>query len=503
VTATRAAAETRGDAAAPTIVIFGATGSLTSSKLIPALFSLHRKGRLPAGTRILGVGRRALGDDAFRDHLEQVLRERGDAYDPAQWREFARRVRFVSGDLSEPGGLQEVRKVLDDGGPGGRLYYLALAPWLYPRALESLRAAGLTAAPGAGGAAPADGWRRVVIEKPFGRDLQSARDLNRRVLAACDESQVFRIDHYLGKETVQNILVFRFANIMFEPLWSRNLIDHVQITVAESGRVGDRGPYYDGAGVLRDMFQNHLLQLLSLVAMEAPARFEADALRGEKVKLLDTIRRVGPGEVAQHMVCGQYEGYRDEPGVRRDSRTPTFAAVKLYVDNWRWHGVPFYLRSGKALAKRVSEVVVQFLRPPHNMFDLPRAGALEANRVSLGIQPDEGVHIRFETKVPDRGMEVRSSILEFHFRDQEGAPAPEAYERLLLDALAGDASLFMRHDEIEQAWELIDPLIQAQEGREFPAPDPYPAGSWGPPAADAFIARDGRSWALETLRDLG
>ncbi len=487
--------EVREESDAPTIAILGATGSLTSGKLVPALFSLYRKGRLPARTRILGVGRREFGDDTFRDHLGKALRERGDAYDQAQWREFARYVRFVSGDLSEAGGLAGVRKALDEGGPGGRLYYLALAPWLYPRALESLRSAGLTGTPGPGG-----GWRRVVIEKPFGRDLQSARELNRRVLAVFDESQVFRIDHYLGKETVQNILVFRFANIMFEPLWSRNLIDHVQITVAESGRVGDRGPYYDGAGVLRDMFQNHLLQLLSLVAMEAPARFEADALRGEKVKLLDAVRRVAPGEVARHMVCGQYEGYRSEAGVRRDSRTPTFAAVKLQVDNWRWHGVPFYLRSGKGLAKRVSEVVVQFLRPPHNMFDLPRTGVLEANRVSLGIQPDEGVHIRFETKVPDRGMEVRSSTLEFHFRDQEGGPAPEAYERLLLDALAGDASLFMRHDEIEQAWELLDPLIQTQEGREAPPPDPYRAGSWGPPAADAFIARDGRSWALETIQ---
>ena len=342
-----------------------------------------------------------------------------------------------------------------------------------------------------------------MIEKPFGDDLESARALNRIMLQAFGESQVFRIDHYLGKETVQNILVFRFANIMFEPLWSRNFIDHVQITVAESKRVEDRGPYYDGAGVLRDMFQNHLMQLLCLVAIEAPSRFEADALRGEKVKLLRAVRPIDEMAARRDLVAGQYQGYTLEPGVRKESRTPTYAAARLFIDNWRWQGVPFYLRSGKGLARRVSEIVVQLLAPPHNMFELPAGQRLEPNRLSLGIQPDEGVHIRFETKIPDRGMEVRSSTLVFHFSDQETAAPPDAYERLLLDALSGDCSLFMREDEIDQAWSIIDPLTHAQEDPTAPPPEVYPVGSWGPAAADRLLVRDRRAWVLETVSEAG
>jgi glucose-6-phosphate 1-dehydrogenase len=476
-------------------VIFGATGSLTSGKLIPALFSLHQKRELRSGVRILGAARGDLSDDGFREHLLGAVRERGNEPDAAAWGEFARDVHYVRGDVTHPESLERLNAALEQHGEGGRLYYLALAPWLYPKAIAGLQQAGFASQPDAERGV----WRRIVIEKPFGDNLESARDLNRQVLSAFDESQVFRIDHYLGKETVQNILVFRFANLMFEPLWNRNYIDHVQITVAESARVGDRGSYYDGAGILRDMFQNHLLQLLSLVAMEAPTRFEAEAVRGEKVQLLDSVRRIEPRHAAVHLVCGQYNGYREQSGVRKNSCTPTYAAVKLFVDNWRWHGVPFYLRSGKAMSRRMSEITIQFHTPPHNMFDLPPMHVLEPNRVSLGIQPDEGVHIRFETKVPERGMKVRSSMLEFHFGREGSGPAYDAYERLLMDALAGDATLFMRHDEIERAWALLDPLIAAQEYEGAPSPHPYPARSWGPAAADAFLARDGRTWALSEV----
>ena len=483
---------------APTLIVLGATGSLTSLKIVPALYRMHRRGRLPADLRVVGAARHEMSDDAWRDDLAAAMRAAGRPADDEAWPEFARRLRYVRGDVSEPEGLAGLADALQGGPAGLRLYYLALAPWLYPRAIDSLRAAGLTGHDGDGRAEDAC---RIIIEKPFGRDRQTAHELNRKVLSAYEEPQVFRIDHYLGKETVQNLLAFRFANILFEPLWNRNLIDHVQITVAESSRVGDRGPYYDGAGVLRDMFQNHLMQLLCLIAMEPPARFEADAVRGEKVQLLNSVRRLEPADACTHLICGQYDGYRKEKGVRATSRTPTFAAIKLFVDNWRWRGVPFYLRSGKALRRRVSEVVIQFVPVPHNMFALSTGETLEANRLSLGIQPDEGVHLRFQTKIPDRGMELRSSVLKFHFGDEGGVPAPDAYERLLLDALAGDATLFMRHDEIESAWALLDPLIRAQESDATPEPAAYAAGSWGPATADAFMARDGRAWTLGTVSE--
>jgi glucose-6-phosphate 1-dehydrogenase len=339
------------------------------------------------------------------------------------------------------------------------------------------------------------GWRRIVIEKPFGRDLPSAQALNRQIHAVFDESCVYRIDHYLGKETVQNLLVLRFANTIFEPVWSRNYVDHIQITVAETVPVGSRGAYYDTAGVLRDMFQNHLLQVLTLVTMEPPGRFEADALRDEKVKILRAVRKPRAEDAESYSVLGQYDGYHSEPGVRADSRTPTYAAVRWNIDNWRWQGVPFYLRSGKALAAKMTEVIIQFLCPPHMIFQIPHGETLQCNQLVITIQPDEGIHLSFQSKVPDRGMTLRESNLYFHYRDSYPAtPIPDSYERLLLDALHGDGSLFIRKDEIELAWELVDPIIQgwsAQGDRPLPT---YRAGSWGPDEADTFITREGRRW---------
>ncbi len=339
------------------------------------------------------------------------------------------------------------------------------------------------------------GWRHVVIEKPFGTDLESARALNAQIHQVLGEDQIYRIDHYLGKETVQNILMFRFANTIFEPLWNRNYIDHVQITVAENVDVGHRAGYYDGVGVLRDMFQNHLMQLLTLVAMEPPASFDADALRNEKVKVLRSINPITPDEVAGETVRAQYCGYCETEGVAPDSITPTYAALRFVIDNWRWKGVPFYLRSGKALAEKLTQIIIQFKEPPHTMFPLPPGKQVTPDMLVLYLHPDEGIHLRFEAKVPDTVAEMRSVDMEFHYADSFGLTAiPEAYERLLLDALQGDAALFTRADEVETAWGLIDPIIQAWKQTDKPPLASYDPGTWGPPTADELLARDGRAW---------
>jgi glucose-6-phosphate 1-dehydrogenase len=476
-----------------TLVIFGASGDLTARKLVPALYNLAKKRRLPPELRVVGVARTAYGDDEFRAKMASAVREFAKgSWDEQAWREFAGRLHYVAGDASRAEGLAALKEWLrnaDGGSPGRALFYLAVAPDLYPKIAENLAAVGLAQA-------EPPGWRRLIIEKPFGRDLASARALNQTLWRHFREDQIFRIDHYLGKETVQNILVFRFANTLFEPLWNYNYIDHVQITVSESVKVEGRGDYYDRSGVLRDMFQNHLLQLLALVAMEGPARYAADPLRNEKVKVLDAIPVYTAKEAAANLCAGQYVGYRTEKGVAPNSRTPTFAAVRLQIDNWRWRGVPFYLRSGKALARRASEVVIQFRCPPHLMFPLPPGETLQCNRLAMCIQPDEGIHLNFQSKVPDRGgVTLHESDMEFHYRTTYGAGAiPEAYEVLLEDALAGDAALFMRSDEIERAWEIMDPLIAAAERPGGAEPMEYAVGSEGPTCADAFLAKEGRRW---------
>jgi glucose-6-phosphate 1-dehydrogenase len=472
------------------VVIFGATGDLTSRKLIPALYQLFCKGRLPEEVRIVGVARSPLSDDTFRDKIASTMREQlPQDWKKEPWEQFARRLFYVPGDAASPAGLEGLKKWLgrDEGSGGRRLYYLSVAPELYPKIAKSLGDAGMSSEEG--------GWRRLVIEKPFGHDRASARALNQVLHQHFREDMIFRIDHYLGKETVQNILVFRFANTIFEPVWNRNFIDHVQITVAEAVPVGSRGAYYDKSGVLRDMFQNHLLQVLALVAMEAPARFSADALRNEKIKLFDAVSICEPGEACDKVVTGQYAGYRSEPGVDPHSRTPTFAVARLQVDNWRWQGVPFYLRSGKALPGRFSEVVIQFLCPPHLMFSLPADATLQCNRLAMCIQPDEGIHLNFQTKVPDQGMALHPADLEFHYSHAyPDVEIPEAYERLLQDAINGDAALFMRSDEIERAWQIMDPLIAASERPDAPEPEVYPVKSTGPKCADALLAKEGRRW---------
>lgn len=473
---------------AHTIVIFGASGDLTHRKLVPALYNLYRKKRLAANTRIIGFARRPYDDQAFRDLMEDGTKEFSLAsYSAEIWAEFAPLLHYFCGNLTDAEDFHGLSRYLDEveTGPSDRLYYLATSPEFYQGVVESLGAAGL--------AGDGELQRNLVVEKPFGRNLSSAQELNKAIHQVFMEDQVFRIDHYLGKETAQNILFFRFANTIFEPVWNRGYVDNIQITVLESVDVGHRAGYYDSSGVLRDMFQNHLMQLYTLIAMEPPASFDANALRNEKVKVLNATRPI----LMENTVLGQYEGYIRAQGVASGSRTPTFGAIKLYLDNWRWQGVPFYLRSGKAMASKTSEIIVVFQRPPHVMFDLPDASKLTSNILSICIQPDEGIHLKFETKLPDSNQDTRSVEMEFHYRSSFGDGAlPEAYERLLMDAISGDASLFARSDEIETAWKLIDPVISTWESKELPPLAMYPVKSWGPRESEELMGRTGRIWRL-------
>ena len=470
-----------------TIIIFGASGDLTQRKLIPSLFNLFRKRRTPKRFQIVGFGGTAFTDEQFREHLYKGMKDHaGYEFTDEEWSIFAPNLHYLSGKYTEASDFQKLAETLTslENGEANRLFYMALPPTLFPAIIDNLDASGQLHENGA--------WRRVVLEKPFGTDLASAITLNKQVHKALNENQIYRIDHYLGKETVQNILFTRFANTIFEPIWNRTYIDHVQITVAEKVGLEHRAGFYDSVGVLRDMFQNHLLQLLTLVAMEPPASFSASHLRNEKVKVLSAVQPMTPEQVSANTVRGQYKGYRSEDQVNPNSVTPTYAALRLYINNWRWKGVPFYLRSGKNLAEKQSQIIIQFKEPPLAMFPMQ---TMKPNMLVLYLQPDEGLHVRFEAKAPDTVSETRSVDMEFHYAEAFGETAiPESYERLLLDAIQGDASLFTRADEVETAWSLIDPILQTWETHQTPSLAGYKPGSWGPTEAYDLLARDGRRW---------
>jgi len=471
------------------IVIFGASGDLTQRKLVPSLFNLCRKGRMPQKFQIVGYGGTAFTNEQFRAHLEEGVKQFASfKYTDAEWKDFTSALVYQQGHYDNTADYEKLKSLLQDweAGSGDRIYYMATPPGVFPKIVDMLAQTDQLT--------ENEGWRRVVIEKPFGTDLKTACDLNEQIHKALNEKQIYRIDHYLGKETVQNILVSRFSNTIFEPLWNRNYIDHVEITVAEEVGVEHRARFYDQVGVLRDMFQNHLLQLVSLVAMEPPVSFDASALRNEKVKVLSAIRPMKAEEVLQRTVLAQYKGYREEEGVNKESRTPTYAAVRLQIDNWRWQGVPFYLRSGKALQEKLSQITIEFKEPPHLLFP-GSDNHLTPNMLVLYLQPDEGMHLRFEAKVPDTAAQMRSVDMEFHYADSFGKTAiPEAYERLLLDVLTGDASLFTRADEVETAWGIIDPIIQTLDTQQ-PSLATYVPGTWGPAEADELLAKDKRKWS--------
>ncbi|HEX7880628.1 MAG TPA: glucose-6-phosphate dehydrogenase [Candidatus Eisenbacteria bacterium] len=489
-----------------TLVIFGATGDLTRRKLVPAVFRLFQRRHLPPGFLVMGVSRTELDDTAFRAEVTKAIAEHvgEDAVQSPEAREFATLFHYIGGDFATKETWPQLGKRLAEiesaaNRPSNRLFYLATPPAAFAPILEGLAQSQLV--PREARQSP---WARVVVEKPFGHDLESARALNRLISTIFDESQIYRIDHYLGKETVQNILVLRFGNGIFEPLWNRRHVDHVQITVAEEVGVEQRAGYYEKAGVLRDMLQNHLMQLVSLVAMEPPVPYRGEPIRDEKVKVIRALKPLAPADVATRVVRGQYAAgsidgasvpaYRAEPGVNPESKTETWLAARLEIDNWRWGGVPFYVRSGKRMPRRATEIAIQFKAPPQQLFESVGADGLSANVLALRIQPDEGIALRFGAKRPGPDIKIQPVKMDFLYGSSFGTDVPDAYDRLLLDALLGDPSLFIRRDEIEGAWAWVQPILDAWAADPSIPLHPYDAGHWGPPEADRWIQADGREW---------
>jgi len=476
------------------LVIFGASGDLTSKKLMPALYALAVRRLLPEKFAIVGAARTDESDDGFRERMKQAVKDHArDPFSEEPWSALAEGMHYVTLDFADRKGEDELRDTLtqldkERGTGGNRVYYFAVPPQAIGTLVEEIAER-----------RAAEGWIRLIIEKPFGHDLQSARDLNAELQQTFAENEVFRIDHYLGKETVQNMLALRFSNGIFEPIWNRQFIDHVQITVAESIGIEGRAGYYEQAGAIRDIFQNHLLQLVAITAMEPPFDFTADSVRNEKVKVLKALHTPGP----KHVVRGQYgpgfvegeevRGYREEEGVAPNSMTDTFVAAKLYVDNWRWADTPFYVRMGKRLARRETTIAIQFKRAPHPPFEDGSAEGLRPNVLLIHVQPNEGVSLAIGAKVPGQGMTIRTVHMDFLYGGAFREGLPDAYERLILDAMLGDATLFTRSDEIEEQWALVDAIIAFWQ-RDRPSFPNYPAGTWGPTAADDLLHRDGRSW---------
>ncbi len=487
-----------------TIIIFGASGDLTGRKLIPALYHLFLNKQLPDPFRIIGFARRDKADETWHAELKAALEQysRTREVDATAWKAFASNVSYCEGDYGDPESYKRLGARLNGFGNDALkrnlLFYLAVPPSQFPVIVQQLHHSGLLVK------AIEKHWQRIVVEKPFGHDLDSAQKLNTELTHYAYERQIFRIDHYLGKETIQNILLFRFSNLIFEKIWAREVVDHVQITVSEQMGVGSRGGYYEEAGALRDVVQNHLLQILAMIAMEPPVSLEAESIRDEKVKLLKAIRPIQAGQVGKQAVRGQYaenssngevqRAYRQEPKVRPDSNVETFVALNLWIDNWRWSGVPFYLRAGKRLALTASEVRVQFREPPNVLFAAQCGPHLDANSITLRLQPNEGITMRFNGKVPGTSLHIRPVRMHFSYDSEFGSYTPEAYERLLLEAMAGDATLFIRRDEVELSWSITDPIRKVWEKQPLIANELYPAGSWGPQPAMELLTNSGRAW---------